>query len=175
MMIGRFWQRLKNLVVRRILGLEDTPHRIAWGVFLGLLIAMTPTLGFQIMLYVAIATVLRANKVSGVPLLFISNPFTAAPLYYGVWWVGSIALHGTTDPDGADEVGRRLREAEAEAAFGWSDLATLEFWERIGALLWSMGAELWFGALVVGIATGVPGYFLTRVGVLQYRKARGKL
>ena len=71
---------VKRLADQRwLLRVRDTPRRIAWGVFLGSVVAMTPTLGFQIVLYVAIATVLRANKLSGIPILFISNPITAVP------------------------------------------------------------------------------------------------
>ena len=39
------WRRLKQIVFHNILHLDDTPHRIAWGVFLGAMIAFTPTLG----------------------------------------------------------------------------------------------------------------------------------
>ena len=85
------WRRLQQIVFHNILHLDDTPHRIAWGVFIGAMIAFTPTLGFQIVLYLPIAALLRANKVSGIPILFISNPFAAVPLYYTTWSVGAAA------------------------------------------------------------------------------------
>ena len=44
------WRRLKQIVLHNILHLDDTPHRIAWGVFIGAMIAFTPTLGLQIVL-----------------------------------------------------------------------------------------------------------------------------
>jgi hypothetical protein len=87
------WRRLQQIVFHNILHLDDTPHRIAWGVFIGAMIAFTPTLGLQILLYLPIAALLRANKVSGIPILFISNPFTAVPLYYTTWSVGAAVLH----------------------------------------------------------------------------------
>lgn len=87
------WRRLQQIVFHNILHLDDTPHRIAWGVFLGTMIAFTPTLGLQIVLYIPIAALLRANKISGIPILFISNPFTAVPLYYTTWSVGAAVLH----------------------------------------------------------------------------------
>ena len=57
----KLWTRLKNVVVSGILGLDDSPQRIALGVFLGFVVAMTPTLGLQIVIYVALAALLRVN------------------------------------------------------------------------------------------------------------------
>src|SRR5690606_17221590 len=79
--------KFRQVLVHNILGLDDTPHRIGLGVLLGFLVAFTPTLGFQIIMYVALAALIRANKLSGIPILFISNPFTAVPLYWFVWKV----------------------------------------------------------------------------------------
>ncbi|MAQ19874.1 MAG: hypothetical protein CMN30_34355 [Sandaracinus sp.] len=168
------WQRLKNLVVHQILGVADTPHRIAWGVAVGSVIAWTPTLGFQIMLYLAFAALLRANKVSGIPVLFISNPFTAVPLYWLAWKVGDLALHGGESEGGISAVSR-MQEAEAEAAETdlLTDIWTADFWEDLGETLLSMGAELWLGGLILGVAMAVPFYFLTLWAVTIYRRARG--
>ena len=137
-------RRLRSLIVHRILGVRDTPRRIAWGVFLGTVVAWTPTLGFQIMIYVAIATLLRANKVSGIPILFISNPVTAVPLYWSCWKVGDLI-----------------------------DLFTAEFWEQLGQTLWDMGTELWVGSFIIGFAMAIPMYFVTLIGVRAFRRARG--
>ncbi|MEM9189891.1 MAG: DUF2062 domain-containing protein [Myxococcota bacterium] len=171
-MIRKLYERLKDVVVRRILGVDDTPHRIATGVLLGFIVAMTPTLGFQIAIYVAIASLIRTNKVSGVPILFISNPFTAAPLYYFCWWLGSLLLHGGAAEDGAAIVEERLEGAENQDSNFWTDMWTTEFWTDLGETLWNMGAELWVGSLVLGVATGVPFYFITRWAVTQYRRLR---
>src|SRR6056297_631558 len=47
--------RLKHLLVHNILHLDDTPHRIAWGVFWGFFIGATPTIGIQVLLYWIVA------------------------------------------------------------------------------------------------------------------------
>ena len=167
--MGRLWRRLKDVVVNRILGVADTPHRIAWGVLLGSVIAWTPTIGLQIVLYVAIATALRANKISGIPILFISNPVSAVPLYWFCWWVGNLILHGGGEMDPAVE--RALeRQLSGEAEI---DMLSGEFWSEIGGALGALGVELWLGSFVLGFATGIPLYFLTLAGVKTYRRARG--
>ncbi|NOY91077.1 MAG: DUF2062 domain-containing protein [Deltaproteobacteria bacterium] len=167
------WRRLRNVIVLRILGVADTPHRIAWGVLWGFLVAMTPTIGLQIVLYLMIATVLRANKVSGIPILFISNPFTAAPLYYFCFWLGGEVLHGGAAEASREELMARISESASCMQHGLSDLFTLNFWHQVLDVFLALGADLWMGSLVLGLATGVPAYFLTLWGVRAYRRARG--
>ncbi len=165
------WERLRRVVMVRILGVDDTPHRIAWGVFWGGLIAMTPTVGFQIMMYVTVASLVRANKVSGIPLLFISNPLTVPPLYYFSWRVGYVLLHfrGTRDGQGEAFIKQRIRAITRSGSF-WEELATAEFWSRLGGILWDMGAELWVGSLFLGLVLGGVSYLVARVAVSRYRR-----
>lgn len=174
-MVARLWQRLKDVVVNRILGVDDTPQRIAFGVFLGFLIAWTPTIGFQIVLYVAIASLLRANKVVGIPVLFISNPLTAVPMYWFCWWVGSLLVHAGMPPKEPNEevVRRHVEETSADQPDWYVAIFTSEFWENVGSQLWELGGEMWLGSLVVGIATGVPAYFVTLHLVRGFRHRRG--
>jgi uncharacterized protein len=159
--------RVRKLLVHRILGLDDTPHRIAWGVLLGAVIAFTPTIGLQIAIYVAVATVLRANKISGIPILFVSNPFTAVPMYYSVWRVGSALVPGERmSAEAMRRQLRRLTRAEVE----WADLVDADFWAAMGRTLADMGLELWVGGIVVGLIVGVPLYFVSYWGVMEYRR-----
>ncbi len=167
--------RMRDLIVRRILGVADTPQRIAFGVFLGFLVAWTPTLGFQIVLYLAIASLLRANKVAGIPVLFISNPFTAVPVYYACWRVGSWLLHFGAAPVAVDraEVAEQIAQGSEAAEGFWTQIMSLHFWRDLLDTFVSMGAEMWLGSLVLGVVTGIVGYFATLYGVRAYRAARG--
>jgi uncharacterized protein (DUF2062 family) len=172
MNVRDLWRRLRQIVFHNILHLDDTPHRIAWGVFIGTMIAFTPTLGFQILLYIPIAALLGANKISGIPLLFISNPFTAGPLYYMTWSVGAAVLHPEKEVTRATirawlgNTGRALKNGHADR------LLEGEFWADVGRLLASTGGELWMGALVCGLLIGPPLYFLTRWGINAFRHLR---
>jgi uncharacterized protein (DUF2062 family) len=166
------WRRLQQIVFHNVLHLDDTPHRIAWGVFIGAMIAFTPTLGFQIVLYLPVAAILRANKVSGIPILFISNPFTAVPLYYATWSIGAAVLHPEKEVTRATiktwlgNTGRALKDD------GIGRLLESEFWSEAGRLLASTGGELWMGALVCGLLVGLPSYFSTRWGINAFRHLR---
>ena len=167
----RWWSRLRNVVVNRILGLNDTPHRIAWGVLLGFVVAFTPTVGLQMMIFVAVATVMRANKISGLPIVWITNPLTVVPIYYACWRIGAFFLGTDGDPERGEEIIGRL--VGAETSFTWDRLVSAEFWEEVGRPLWELGAELWLGGLVVGVGLGLVFYPITLWGVRVYRRARG--
>ena len=175
MNLKEFFGRLQWIVFHNILHLDDTPHRIAWGVFLGSVIAFTPTLGLQIVFYVLVATLFGANKISGIPILFVSNPFTAVPLYYATWTVGAWVLHPedhgrvvTRDEikTWLGETGRALKETGIER------LLDGDFWLDAGRLLLATGDELWVGGLIFGLITGVPLYFATRWGINAFRHLR---
>lgn len=164
-------QRLRSLIRRKILGVQDTPHRIALGVFLGLLIGWTPTLGFQIVLYLAVATLLRANKVSGVPFVFISNPISAGPLYYFAWLVGAWLLNlGQPPASPAPVTAEGVPTTDVSKSIWEIGFTELEFWTRLWHELASLGIELWFGSLVMGIVSGVPAYIFTHRAVRRARE-----
>ncbi len=172
MNVRDLWRRLRQIIVHNILHLDDTPHRIAWGVFIGAIVAFTPTLGLQILIYIPIAAMLGANKLSGIPILFISNPFTAVPLYYTTWKVGAAVMHPEKEVTRATikqwlgDTGRALKND------GLGRLLEGEFWADAGRLLASTGAELWVGGLLCGIVVAVPVYFLTRWGINAVRHLR---
>lgn len=167
----KWWTRLKAVVVQKILGLNDTPHRIAWGVFLGFVVAFSPTMGFQMALFVATATVFRANKLSGLPIVWITNPLTAVPLYFMCWRVGALVLGSDADPERGERIIERLMGSDT--GWEWSRLFEGAFWQEVGTTFWALGAELWVGGLVVGAALGAIAYPLTLWGVRAYRRARG--
>jgi uncharacterized protein (DUF2062 family) len=168
--LRRWRARGRRLLRDRILGLDDTPHRIAWGVFLGFVIGATPTLGFQIMLYVMTAWVLRANKVAGIPPIMISNPITAVPLYYGTWWVGNLVLTGGGDAGGGRAAIQRMIDATAELGSFWEGVLSAAYWRTLGHALWDLGLELWIGGVICGAICGAICYPIAYRSVVLYRR-----
>lgn len=167
------WPKAKHLVLHNILHLDDTPHRIAFGVLLGFIVGATPTIGLQMLIYVAFATLLGANKVSGILPVWLSNPLTALPLYYTNWRIGRFFL-------GGGEADAAATQKILEAVVGvpgqnlplWERLWSAHFWTAAFDAFVAMGAELWLGSLLVGIAFGVPAYWITRRAVIVFRERR---
>ena len=134
-------KQTERFFIYRVLHVDDTPHRIALGVAVGVFVAWTPTVGFQMILTIFLAWLLRANKLVGVPFAWISNPFTLIPIY--MWCnynVGRLLLPGDYPRPDFDAV-----------------VVTGTFHERFLAL-WNSTVHvfepLWLGSIVVGLLLG---------------------
>ncbi|MCG8404607.1 MAG: DUF2062 domain-containing protein [Phycisphaerales bacterium] len=171
-MWSRSWRRIRRLIIERILHLNDTPHRIAFGVFLGFFVGWTPTLGAQILIYWLLAYVLRANRVSGVLPVLLTNPITAVPVYAFNWKIGQWLLKGGGI---FGELSGQAPRAELDrfvAEFSIAHIFQAQFWRDFGPAIKGLGTELIVGCLVVGLICGILGYVATFYGVLAYRKRR---
>lgn|GEM_PF-576055 len=167
----RLWQRLRRPIIEKILHLDDTPHRIALGVFLGFVVGWTPLMGAQIVLYLAAAYLFRANRASGLPPVLLTNPITAVPIYMLNWRIGQWLLN----PGGISEAAREKKAAALTAfveKFSISEVFTASFWDRFADAFGTFGQELFFGCLVVGGVCGLLGYIATYYGVVAYRRRR---
>jgi len=116
---------------------------------------------------VLLCTIFGANKIVGVPFVWISNPLTAVPIYapnyfLGRWILGSEAR----DVDWA----AALRAGEG----GW-------FGQLMGRIhnWWTLTIDvfwpLWVGSLIVGAVLGVATYVFIYYFVIYYRKRRPHL
>ncbi len=158
--------RLQRFVKYRILHVDDTPHRIALGVAIGFFVTWTPTVGLQMALTVALCMLLRANKLVGVPFVWISNPVTIVPIYYPSYLLGVALTPG----------------ASTKTLDDWRDMVArvfdgdLSWWDRVTGF-WDFGLEiaapLWAGSLVVALAIGGVMYAVTYFGVVRYRRRFG--
>ncbi|MFC1812300.1 DUF2062 domain-containing protein [Thermodesulfobacteriota bacterium] len=73
----------------RFLKIRGRPREISLGLALGLFIGMTPTMGFQIVIAVFFAALLKWNKISAAVGVWITNPFTAPFIYSTTYIVGA--------------------------------------------------------------------------------------
>lgn len=79
---------------RRVLHAGDSPAKIAWGIAIGVLVAWTPTIGVQMIIAGSLAWLLRGNVAAAVAIVWISNPYTAIPIYYSNYLVGHYLVGG---------------------------------------------------------------------------------
>ncbi|MDM8555272.1 DUF2062 domain-containing protein [Desulfococcaceae bacterium HSG7] len=73
----------------RFLKIRGHPHEIALGLALGLFVAMTPTMGFQMAIAICIATFFKLNKVAAGIGVWVTNPVTAPIIYPICYYIGS--------------------------------------------------------------------------------------
>jgi uncharacterized protein (DUF2062 family) len=162
--VGRL-PRLRRFLIW-IIRLRGSPHAIAGGVAIGMVVAFTPTIGFQTVLALGLATLLNANRPIAIVPTWISNPVTALPIYAFTYRVGSLFWPGP----GAVEVARTLRDAVREL----EKLDFLAMHHQL-AVFAELGVDIFvpltIGGLIVGGVAAAISYPLT-VGLMVRLRAR---
>ena len=151
--------------------LNDTPHGIAMGVAVGVFVGLTPTVGLQMAIVAFISLFIRCNRTAGCAMVWISNPVTMVPLYYGNYLVGA----------------GLLERFSGMQAMGWSDFygdiaeafIYPHWYENMAAMILAFGRmtidlamPLWFGSVIVAVVFSVPSYFIVLALVKRYRRRR---
>ncbi len=149
---------------RRLLQLDGSAESIALGTAFGLFVAMTPTVGVQMIIILLISLVLPIHRIAGLIMVYVSNPLTVVPIYWFDYWVGlkCLAQEGLTRAN----FELMYQEAASQAnEVGWFE-GGLELLRSIGndAL-----GPLFLGGAVVGLICGLPAYPITLRFVRRYR------
>lgn len=152
--------KIRHLVVHGILHADDRPHRLALGLAIGMFVAFTPTVGIQTLICLALAWTLSANRVVGLPLIWISNPATFLPIYYPCYRLGC-QLTGYPALDRAWFAATVPAEVQS-----WSDQFGM-----IGSKFLDIAVPLWTGCLVVATVLGATTYFLM-LALIRHHRAR---
>lgn len=164
------WRKIRRLVVHNVLHADDTPHRIAWGVAIGVFVGFTPTVGIQMVLAVALATALRGNKVVCIPMVWITNPVTLLPIYALCHRLGSGLLPSSPgEQDGTSHLTSLMGQIKS---LGVTRVLDASFWGEVFIGLTMVGAELWLGCVIVGFIAATMSYFASRWAVTVYRERR---
>lgn len=160
--VRRWWRRTWSFLTHRVLHVDDTPHRVALGVAVGCFSAWMPVVGLQMALVLVLSTLLRANKLVGLPFVWLSNPLTLVPVYYPSYRLGAALWPGWTHSPHQWQ-----RMMESMGAEGLSP------WQRIVqglALSWDIAGPLWLGSLLLGLCVGGLAYWATYAWVTRHRR-----
>lgn len=161
--INRYIKRISIRTLRWLLTLRGGPNAIAGGFALGIIIAFTPTVGFQMAIALALATLLNLNQVAAVVPVWISNPLTIIPIYTFTYWIGSQFLSHASPALVAEKL-KILKEAHSLK-------------EKFASLL-SLGfdvfAAMTIGSLIIGIPLGIAGFYFI-MSILNRKKRFKKL
>lgn len=105
----------------------------------GLFFAFWPV-PFQMVLAAALAIPMRANLPLSTSLVWITNPLTMPPIFYGAYRVGELVL------------GETGHEFAFEASWSW-----------LVTSLSTIGPTFLAGCLICGVCFGIAGYFLVDI------------
>lgn len=147
--------------LRAMLMLDDSSHRIALGAAIGIFIAMTPTVGIQMLIVLALAVVTRPwfrfNKVAALLMVYVSNPLTVVPIYWFNYKLGSLFFQGG------------ISRGEFETIFQYEGLK--EWWTSFTKLFVEVGVPLVAGSLVMATCCGLATYPIMLRVIRNLRRA----
>lgn len=157
-----------------LLHLGDSPGRIAMGAAVGMFVAMTPTIGFQMLIVLFLLLIIPGNRAAGLPVVWITNPATVVPIYGFNYWLGAKLLgatHGTETSQAWREVVRGVPGMEGlfSSPIRWC----AETWTWLGQVWHATNdivGPLWLGSVLTGLAAAGVTYFLMYYLVDFYRK-----
>lgn len=144
------WRRRLQYFYLRFLRLRGSPQELSRGIASGVFAGCFPLFGFQTLIGIGVATVLRGNKILAAASTWISNPFTYLPIFAFNYQVGRWVLG-----EGA------LQEFDS--------LDSLRSWMEMGA---DVTSRLMLGSAVVGLVLGVISYYVGIRVIHQIRQRR---
>ena len=162
---------IKKFVIHNILHIDDTPHRLALGVAIGIFVGWTPTIGFQSAIAILLAVIFKANKVVGLPFVWISNPFTLVPIYWPNYLFGN-AVMTIFVGDRPRMTFKMFEQAVMELLKSSINIFSRESWADLHHLLikfLDFTVDLWIGSLLVGAIMGLIAYFVSYKAINWYR------
>jgi uncharacterized protein (DUF2062 family) len=127
--------------VNKLLLIEDHPRSIAGGFAIGSFIGFMPIPGFQLIVSIGIASILKINRKAACLAVFNTNILTGAFIFALNFWIGKTLLGISTD-------------------FIMPEKISIHFlWQVLGA-----GPEVFismvFGGILTGIITASSCYYL---------------
>jgi len=138
--------------MRRVLGLNDTPHRTALAFAIGVFIAFSPLLGLHFILAILSAWLFRLNRVAILVGAFVNNPWTITPITLSSTWFGL-------------EICCRARQIPP------INFENVTF-ANMAAQLKSYLFPFVLGSTLLGLVFSVISYFVMLWMISQYRKIK---
>lgn len=162
------FQSILRFIKFRILHIDDSPHRIAIGVALGLFIAWTPLIGLHIFLALMLTFLLKANKFAALASIWASNPLTFIFIYYPNYLFGKWLLKCFQPCTSAQSTDLQSNLHHLFSSF--TNVFTADFWNNIFIVLFKQGQALWLGSVVLGLLVAGAGYTAAYLIIKSHRK-----
>lgn len=162
---ARAWGVLRRNLIEPFVRAQGSPESLARGAALGTWLTLTPTVGIQMTLAAVAGLPLKANLPVAIALIWLSNPVTIVPMYYGYYWLGAVLLG--RDTRGYGELARDFKhQFDLIESQGF-----LQSLRNLGdEVLWPMT----LGSLVLATALAVPAYFGVRAWALRRAARRAR-
>jgi uncharacterized protein (DUF2062 family) len=134
-----------------------------------MIVAFTPTIGFQTLMVLGIATLVNANRPVSIVPTWLTNPFTIPPVYAFTYYLGSFFWPGPEPGSVARAMRAAARELESLDFFAFR--AQLDVFLDMGL---DVFIAMWIGGLIVGAIAAAITYPLTLRAVVRLRERRAR-
>ncbi|HKL56635.1 MAG: DUF2062 domain-containing protein [Roseovarius sp.] len=170
------WTRAFRYVKHRLHRLPDPPHRIARGIFAGVMVTFSPLFGLHFLLAAGFAWVMRGNIVAALLATFVGNPLTFLPIGVVSLQLGHVLL-GRNAPFG-DEMQRSLGGKFVDAGRDLKHNILSIFndqspdWSHLTLFYDEVFLPYLVGGVVAGLIAGIIAYYLALPVIQAYQNRR---
>ncbi len=147
------WRRSTLYFFKRILRLSATPYAISMGAAAGAFTSCTPFIGLHFVIAAIIAYLLRGNLIASAVGTSFGNPLTFPFIWAATYETGQLILGGKSRE--LPEFGEQLYQQSFEQ-------------------LWPLIEPMMFGAIPIGLASGLVMYVIVYQSVTVYQTKRRK-
>ena len=137
--------------LRQVIGIKDSPRKIALSFGIGVFLGMSPLLGLHTILGIVLAWGLRLNKFVTIVGVYVTNPWTIVPIYTFATWLGARLL-------GMDHI---LPEID------WHNIGIPELIRDLEPIL----PPFIVGTIFLGLTGGLLGYVIIYYAVIKQRNS----
>jgi hypothetical protein len=141
--------------VREVLSVKDAPHKIALAFSVGIFMGISPFIGLHSLLALALAWALGLNRFVVLSGVFVTNPWSAVPIYAFCTWVGVVVIGADTS---------HITEGLDWGSAGFKDIY------RLGDLL----LPFFVGTLLVAAGSAAASYVIVRGAVKRSQRGQAR-
>ena len=149
--ISRQWQRLREKILRE----QATPEFIARGWAIGMFYGCAIPFGFQLILSIPTAVILKGSKVGATVATFVTNHFSIFIIYPVQCWLGNRLLGGDI--------------SYGAISHALSDVVKEQSWDSLARIGGDLVAAFFVGGLLFAVIFTPVTYFAVRTFVRRNR------
>lgn len=134
--------------LKRILHLDESPHRTALAFAIGVFIAFSPTYGLHTLSAAFCVWAFRLNAIALFTGAFVNNPWTVVPILAATFWTGFELL-------GLPET----------VSLNWTDLSPQSLYQQVVPY----AVPFFIGGLALSVLGALVSYAAAYLLIIQYR------
>jgi uncharacterized protein (DUF2062 family) len=170
------WKRAFHYVQLRVRRLPDPPHRIARGIFAGVLVTFSPFFGLHFFLAAGLAWVMRGNVVASLLATFVGNPLTFVPIGAASLQTGYFLLDLRSNPELKEHgtLGAKFVDAGRDLKDNiWAIFTDARAdWTRLEIFYDEVFFPYMVGGIIPGLVAAIAAYYVSLPLIQAYQNRR---